>query len=110
MTSAPGLRERTGDMLNIKVWTISAACWTAISFALCVLGGIIAPGLPIPHRTLELVLPGFVWISPGAFILGLVETVVYGIYAAALFVAIHNFFARRWAVARPTSSSNTKAA
>jgi hypothetical protein len=40
-------------MLNLKVWTTTSACWTAVSFTLCVLGGVLAPGLPIPHRTLE---------------------------------------------------------
>lgn len=91
-------------MLNIKVCTISSACWMAVSFTVCVLGGVIAPGLPIPHRTLELLLPGFIWISPGAYALGLVESVVYGVYAALLFVGIHNFVARRWIVARSTPS------
>ena len=91
-------------MLNIKVWTISWGCWMAVSFTLCVLGGVIAPSLPIPHRTLELLLPGFIWISPGAFVLGLVESVAYGMYAALLFVAIHNFFTRRWTDARSTPS------
>ena len=61
-------------MLNIKVWTTSSGCFWAISFTLCVVGGVIAPVLPIAHQTLELVLPGFVWISPGAFVLGLIET------------------------------------
>ena len=96
-------------MLNIKVWTMSSACFLAISFTICVLGGLIAPGLPIAHRTLELVLPGFVWISPGAFVIGLVETFLFGLYAGLLFVLLHNFFTSRWDVSRP-ASSNVKAA
>ena len=96
-------------MLNIKVWTMSLGIFLAISFTLCVLGGVIAPGLPIPHQTLELVLPRFVWISPGAFVLGLAETFLFGLYAGLLFVLLHNFFASRWDVSRP-ASSNAKAA
>ena len=88
-------------MLNLKVWAASFASWMAVSFTLCVLGGVAFPGLPIPHRTLELLLPGFIWISPGAFVLGLLESVLYGIYAAGLLVVTHNFFARRWSVRRP---------
>ena len=38
-------------MLNIKVWTMSLGCWMAATFTICVLGGVIAPDLPIPHRT-----------------------------------------------------------
>lgn len=83
-------------MLNIKAWTMALACWMAISFTICVIGGVLLPGLPIPHRTLELLLPGFTWISLGSFVLGLAESVVYGAYVGLLFVALHNFFARRW--------------
>ena len=83
-------------MLNIKVWAVSLGCWMAATFTICVLGGVIAPGLPIPHRTLELLLPGFTWISLGSFVLGFVETFLYGVYAGLLFVPLHNVFARRW--------------
>jgi hypothetical protein len=96
-------------MLNLKIWTIASGCWAAISFTLCVIGGVVAPGLPIPHRTLELLLPGFIWISPAAFILGLVESAGFGVYSGFLFAALHNLLARRWSVAQPRSSS-TKAA
>ena len=81
-------------MLNIKAWTLSSACFMATTFVICVIGGLIAPGLPIAHRLLE-VLPGFVWISPGAFVLGLAETFLFGLYAGLLFALLHNFFAGR---------------
>jgi hypothetical protein len=60
-------------MLNRKVWALTLGCWMAISFTICVIGGVVAPGLPIPHRTLELLLPGFVWVSPGSFVVGILE-------------------------------------
>jgi len=44
-------------MLNIKVWTMSLGCWMAATFTIWVLGGVIAPDLPIPHRTFVKVLP-----------------------------------------------------
>ena len=97
-------------MLNIKVWTMSLGSFLAISFTLCVLGGLIAPDLPIAHEKLEVLLPGFVWISPGAFVLGLVESFLYGAYAGLLFVPLHNFFARWWHVSSRPVSSNAKAA
>lgn len=83
-------------MLNIRAWTMALGCFLAVSFIFCVVGGLIAPGLPIKHVTLEAVLPGFVWISPGAFLLGLVESFLFGAYAAIVFVPLHNAFARRW--------------
>ena len=53
-------------MLNMKVWTATIASWMGVSFTLCVLGGVLVPGLPIRHQTLELLLPGFTWISLAA--------------------------------------------
>ena len=82
-------------MFNLRVWTLTSGCWMAITFTVCILGGVIAPGAPIPHRTLELLLPGFTWISVGSFVLGFVETFLFGAYAAWLFVSLHNLFARR---------------
>ncbi len=87
-------------MLNIKVWMATLAAWMGVSFTLCVLGGVLAPGLPIRHETLELLLPGFTWISFGSFVLGLVESLLYGVYAATVLVVVHNFLHRRWAVSR----------
>jgi hypothetical protein len=81
----------------------------ALSFTICVLGGVIAPGLPIPHKSLELFLPGFTWISWRSFALGFVETFAYGVIAAVLFVPLYNFFARRYEGAGPTSVDTTRA-
>ena len=92
-------------MMNIKVWTMSLGSWMAATFTICVLGGVIAPDLPIPHRTLELLLPAFRWISWGSFMLGLVETFVFGAYAGWLLASLHNFFARRWGTTRQTFDS-----
>ena len=83
-------------MLNTKVWSLSLGCWMAVTFTICVIGGVIAPGLPIPHQTLELLLPGFVWISPADALLGLLETFGFGVCAGLVFATLHNLFARRW--------------
>ncbi len=90
-------------MLNLKVWTMSLGCWLATTFTLCVLAGVLVPVLPIPHQTLELLLPGFIWISPGAFVLGLIESFLYGVYVGLVFVPIHNLFWRRWGGTRQAS-------
>jgi hypothetical protein len=96
-------------MLNMKLWTVTLGCWMAVSFTLCVVGGVIAPGLPVPHRTLELFLPGFTWISLRSFVVGFAETFLYGLYAGWLLVVIHNFFARWWE-APARAAATTKAA
>lgn len=83
-------------MLNIKVWTWALACWSAISFLLCVLWGLVTPQALHMHGFLESVLPGFRWLSVGGFFVGLIESFLYGAYAGLLFVPVHNFFWRRW--------------
>ena len=97
-------------MVNIKVLTMALSSFLAVSFTLCVVGGVLFPGLPIRHVTLESLLPGFTWISPGAFVLGFVESVLYGVYAGLLFGGLLNLFARRLGPQRETQVSVTKAA
>lgn len=82
-------------MLNIKVWTVTLGSFLAFSFTICVVGGVLLPGLPIRHLVLESLLPGFKWISLGAFVLGFVESFLFGAYAGSLIGCLHNFIARR---------------
>ncbi len=83
-------------MLNIKVWTWALACWAAISFLLCVLWGLVTPQALHMHAFLESFLPGFRWLSFGSFVVGLIESFLFGAYAGLLLVPLHNFFWRRW--------------
>ena len=83
-------------MLKLRVWAMTLGAWAAVSFTLCVHGGLLFPGLPMRHETLEALLPGFTWISPKAFALGFVESFGLGVYAALLLIPIHNLFWRRW--------------
>ncbi len=48
------------------------------------------------HPFLEAVLPGFEWISIGSFFIGLIESFLWGAYAALVFVPLHNYFFRKW--------------
>ena len=86
-------------MLNIKVVSWSLGIFTAISFILCVIYGLIVP--PSLHHMasfLEMALPAFKWLPLWGFFLGLVESFLYGAYAGLVFVPIYNFFNRRWGV------------
>lgn len=82
-------------MLRMKVWTLTLGLWAAVTYSLCVLGGVLFPSFPIRHQTLELILPGFSWLTAGSFVLGLVESFVLGAYVAVVLVTIHNLVARR---------------
>src|SRR5262245_11937164 len=82
-------------MLNWKIVTESLASFTAITFALCVGYGLLVPAALHPSWLLEAILPGFKWLSLGSFVLGLIETALYGAWAGVLYTALYNYFARR---------------
>lgn len=72
-------------MLNWKVVTQSFASFSAISFVLCVGYGLLVPAAFHPAWLLEALLPGFKWLSLGSFVLGLIESALYGAVAGALY-------------------------
>ena len=82
-------------MLKIKVVTWSLGLFTAISFILCVIYGLIAPPSLHTVEVLEAVLPAFKWLTLGSFCLGLSESFLYGVYAGLVFVPIYNLLERR---------------
>ena len=84
-------------MLNIKVVSWTLGIFTSISFVLCVVYGLIVPASLHPATVLEAVLPAFKWLTLPGFLLGLVESFLYGVYAGLVFVPIYNFLSRRWA-------------
>ena len=88
-------------MLNIKIVSWSLGLFTAISFVLCVIYGLLVP--PSLHMApfLEAVLRAFTWLTLGGFFLGLIESFLYGVYAGLVFVPIHNFLTRRWGGPQP---------
>ena len=82
-------------MLNWKVVTQSLSSFAAITFVLCVGYGLLAPAAFHPSWLLEAVLPGFKWLGIGSFLLGLIESGLYGAWAGVLYSALYNYFARR---------------
>ncbi len=85
-------------MLCVKLWTWSLGVFSAVSFVLCVIWGLLTPEALHMHQFLESVLPAFRWISLSAFVLGLVESFLWGAYIGLVFVPIYNFFHRRFEV------------
>ncbi len=83
-------------MLNIKIVSWALATTTAISFVVCVAYGIVTPETLHMHAFLEQVLPGFKWLTLQGFVIGLIESFLYGVYAGMVYVPIYNFFARRF--------------
>jgi hypothetical protein len=85
-------------MLNIKIVTWSLGIFTAISFVLCVIYGLIVPESLHAPQLLEAVLPAFKWLTFWGFCLGLIESFLWGVYAGLVFVPIYNWLNRRWGV------------
>jgi 2TM family of unknown function (DUF5676) len=82
--------------LNIRVMTWSLATFTLFSFVICVLYGLILPESMHLVQFLEITLPGFKWLSIGSFLIGLVESFLYGVYAGLVYTPIYNFYNKRW--------------
>ena len=82
--------------LNIRIVTSSLATFTVVSYVLCVLYGLVVPKELHLVQFLEVVLPGFKWLTIGSFFVGLVESFVYGVYAGLVFTPIYNFYQRKW--------------
>ena len=77
-------------MLDWRTWMYSLALWCGATYVLCVVWCGIAPEAWSVRPLLEMVFPGFTWLTFPSFVLGLVESVLFGAYAGALFAGLHN--------------------
>jgi 2TM family of unknown function (DUF5676) len=87
-------------LLHWKPMTWSLGVFAALTFVVCVVYGLLVPKALHMTQFLEITLPGFHWLSLGAFALGLVESFLYGAYAGLVYTPIHNVFARRFGAQR----------
>lgn len=92
-------KGKEGDMLNIKVVTWSLALFGTITYLVCVAYGLIVPESLHMTAVLEQILPGFRWLTPVGFVVGLGEAFLYGAYAGLVFAPIYNRLWKRWASA-----------
>jgi hypothetical protein len=83
-------------MLRVKVWTASLAVSGAIFYLLCIVGRLVAPDTGYHETFLEVVLPGFQWLTPFGFLAGLVGSMVYGAIMGWVLSTVHNVFYRKW--------------
>ncbi len=89
-------KNRESVMLNTKLITWTLGLFTTISYVICVIFGLVTPESVHMHQFLEIVLPAFEWLSFGSFLLGLVESFLWGAYIGLVFPPIYNFLYRRW--------------
>ena len=80
-----------GDaMLDTKLVTWTLAIWSAVTFVVCVIYGVVTPQSFHTVALLEQVLPGFKWLTEQGFMIGLVESFLYGVFVGVTFCPIYN--------------------
>lgn len=77
-------------------WALSL--FLVVTYLVCVGFDLIFPGYAM-YEAWSGLLPGFVWLTPFGFFVGLVESFLYGWYAALIFGGLFNAVANRGAVA-----------
>jgi len=77
-------------------WALSL--FLAITYVICISFDLVLPQYAM-YQTWSGLLHGFVWLTPAGFLIGLVESFLYGWYAALLFGGLFNAFANRPAAA-----------
>lgn len=65
-------------MLQIKRVTWALALWCAGTFVVCVIYGLVTPQRFHTTALPEQLLPGFRWLTPHGFVIGFLESFVYG--------------------------------
>lgn len=77
-------------------WALSL--FLALTYVVCVVFDLIFPGYAM-YEVWSGLLPGFIWLTPMGFIIGLVESFLYGWYAALIFGGLFNAISGRGAEA-----------
>jgi hypothetical protein len=80
--------------LSVKLVTLTVGLFSAVMFVACVLYGLLFPAVHAAWL-LEAVLPGFRWLSVGTFVLGVLETFLYGSLAGLVFSELYNWLLPR---------------
>ncbi|MDO8727887.1 MAG: DUF5676 family membrane protein [Candidatus Methanoperedens sp.] len=82
------------EKLNTKVLALSLGVFLAVIYIICVLFDLLLPVYEM-RRVWSLLLPGFTWLTPSSFLLGLAESFAWGLLAGIIFVPIYNYFSDR---------------
>ncbi|MGM8891524.1 DUF5676 family membrane protein [Psychrobacter sp. 1Y1] len=72
----------------------SVSLFLLISYLLCIVFGLLAPEQISMHEAWAPLLPGFEWLTWSGFLIGFVESYLYGWYFAIVFVPLYRWFAK----------------
>ena len=82
--------------MNIKTVTWSLALTATLLYLLCIGYGLTNPASGHMREFLAITLPGFEWLTPQGFAIGLVKSFLYGGLIGLIYVPIYNALARRF--------------
>lgn len=91
-----GTGSRDGLPLIALGWALSL--FLSVTYIVCVIFDLLFPAYAM-YQSWAPLLPGFVWLTPAGFAIGLVESFLYGWYVALVFGGLYNAFVTRWAPA-----------
>ena len=79
--------------LTIRGTALTLGIFLDVSFVLCIAWGLVLSGLHAKgSQLLEMIIPGFTWLTWQSVVLGLVWSSLLGLYIAAIFVPLFNYF------------------
>lgn len=76
--------------MNLKTVAWSLALSAAVLYLLCIAYGLANPAGGHMREFLQIALPGFEWLTPAGFVVGLVKSFLYGGLLGLVYVPIHN--------------------
>ncbi len=85
--------SQTKTRLRIAPLGNSLSLLLLISYLLCVGFGLLMPESMQMYKAWVPLLPGFEWLSFSGFVIGLIETYLYGWYIAVIFVPLYRWLA-----------------
>ncbi len=78
--------------LRLKPVGMALSLMLAITYLACIAWGLLTPPSLHMHTAWAPLLPGFRWLTPGGFAIGLIESYFYGWWFAFLYVLFYNRF------------------
>jgi hypothetical protein len=82
--------------MSLKIVTWALASSGALLYLLCIAYGLTNPASGHMREFLTIALPGFEWLTPKGFIIGLAKSFLYGALIGLVYVPIYNALARRF--------------
>ena len=82
--------------MSLKIVTWALALSAASLYLLCIAYGFLNPPDGHMREFLTITLPGFEWLTPMGFMIGLVKSFLYGALLGLVYVPIYNALQRRF--------------